>query len=205
MDSPVYAPLWCPWGSRMSSTRRTFHRHGSDIYPVSAGCGCRLRALIREAGGIVLGKTVTAEFAFVNPNKTRNPHNLAHTPGGSSSGSAAAVADFMVPMTFGTDGWLSDPTGVVLRCRRLETDHRSVQLRWRKIARALARHAWRVLTSGARSCPLAGGPSWGAIKRRPQNVATADCALPHALVGTCRPGEPDVCSRCGRSIGGRGR
>ena len=77
--------------------------YGSDIYPgfqpdVDAACV----ALIREAGGIVLGKTVTTEFAFVNPNKTRNPHNLAHTPGGSSSGSAAAVADFMVPLTLGT-------------------------------------------------------------------------------------------------------
>ena len=55
--------------------------YGSDIYPgfqpdVDAACV----ALIREAGGIVLGKTVTTEFAFVNPNKTRNPHNLAHTP-----------------------------------------------------------------------------------------------------------------------------
>ena len=59
-------------------------------------------ALVRAAGGVVLGKTVTTEFAFVNPNKTRNPHNTAHTPGGSSSGAAAAVADFMVPLAFGT-------------------------------------------------------------------------------------------------------
>jgi len=59
-------------------------------------------ALLREAGGIVLGKTVTTEFATRHPGKTRNPHNLAHTPGGSSSGSAASVADFMVPLAFGT-------------------------------------------------------------------------------------------------------
>ncbi|HEX3137976.1 MAG TPA: amidase, partial [Casimicrobiaceae bacterium] len=59
-------------------------------------------ALTRAAGGIVLGKTVTTEFANMHPNKTRNPHNPAHTPGGSSSGSAAAVADFMVPLAFGT-------------------------------------------------------------------------------------------------------
>ncbi len=59
-------------------------------------------ALLRAAGGIVLGKTVTTEFAFVEPNKTRNPRDLAHTPGGSSSGSAAAVADCMVPLAFGT-------------------------------------------------------------------------------------------------------
>ncbi len=59
-------------------------------------------ALVRHAGGVVLGKTVTTEFAWRTPGPTRNPHNLAHTPGGSSSGSAAAVADFMVPVAFGT-------------------------------------------------------------------------------------------------------
>ena len=59
-------------------------------------------ALVRRAGGIVLGKTVTTEFASRHPGATRNPHNLAHSPGGSSSGSAAAVADFMVPLAFGT-------------------------------------------------------------------------------------------------------
>ncbi len=59
-------------------------------------------ALTRAAGGIVIGKTVTTEFAVMQPNKTRNPHNVKHTPGGSSSGSAAAVADYMVPLAFGT-------------------------------------------------------------------------------------------------------
>jgi amidase len=59
-------------------------------------------AQVRKAGGIVLGKTVTTEFAWRVPGPTRNPHNLAHTPGGSSSGSAAAVADFMAPLAFGT-------------------------------------------------------------------------------------------------------
>ncbi len=59
-------------------------------------------ALTRAAGGIVFGKTVTTEFANMHPGKTRNPHNVGHTPGGSSSGSAAAVADYMVPLAFGT-------------------------------------------------------------------------------------------------------
>jgi Asp-tRNA(Asn)/Glu-tRNA(Gln) amidotransferase A subunit family amidase len=59
-------------------------------------------ALVRNAGGIVLGKTATTEFAWRVPGPARNPHNPAHTPGGSSSGSAAAVADFMVPLAFGT-------------------------------------------------------------------------------------------------------
>ena len=59
-------------------------------------------AQLRAAGAVIMGKTVTAEFAGMAPSSTRNPHNPAHTPGGSSSGSGAAVADFMVPIAFGT-------------------------------------------------------------------------------------------------------
>lgn len=59
-------------------------------------------ALTRAAGGVILGKTVTTEFATFTPGRTANPHNAKHTPGGSSSGSAAAVADCMVPLAFGT-------------------------------------------------------------------------------------------------------
>jgi amidase len=59
-------------------------------------------ALSRKAGALLLGKTVTTEFANISPGKTRNPHDPARTPGGSSSGSAAAVADFMVPLALGT-------------------------------------------------------------------------------------------------------
>ncbi|MCS7235602.1 MAG: amidase [Armatimonadota bacterium] len=59
-------------------------------------------ARLREAGAIVLGKTVTTQFAFLDPGPTRNPWNLDHTPGGSSSGSAAAVACGMVPAALGT-------------------------------------------------------------------------------------------------------
>src|SRR5215510_11845337 len=59
-------------------------------------------ALLRAAGAVILGKTVTTEFAMFTPGKTANPHNVAHTPGGSSSGSAAAVADAMVPLALGT-------------------------------------------------------------------------------------------------------
>ena len=57
---------------------------------------------LRGAGAVILGKTVTTEFATRQPGKTRNPHNPAHTPGGSSSGSAAAVAAGMVPLTLGS-------------------------------------------------------------------------------------------------------
>jgi Asp-tRNA(Asn)/Glu-tRNA(Gln) amidotransferase A subunit family amidase len=59
-------------------------------------------ALTRRAGGIIIGKTVTTQFASLVPSVTRNPHNPAHTPGGSSSGSAAAVAAGMIPLAFGT-------------------------------------------------------------------------------------------------------
>jgi Asp-tRNA(Asn)/Glu-tRNA(Gln) amidotransferase A subunit family amidase len=57
---------------------------------------------VRRAGGVILGKTVTTEFASLQPAGTRNPHNPAHTPGGSSSGSAAAIAAGMLPISFGS-------------------------------------------------------------------------------------------------------
>lgn len=57
---------------------------------------------LRRAGGLMMGKTVTTELATYAPGKTRNPHNAGHTPGGSSSGSAAAVAAGMVPLAIGT-------------------------------------------------------------------------------------------------------
>ena len=61
-------------------------------------------ALLREAGAIILGKTVTTELAVYAPGKTRNPHDPERTPGGSSSGSVAAVAASMVPLAIGTQG-----------------------------------------------------------------------------------------------------
>jgi Asp-tRNA(Asn)/Glu-tRNA(Gln) amidotransferase A subunit family amidase len=77
--------------------------YGSPIYRghrPAADAACV--ALARAAGAVVLGKTVTTEFATFTPGRTANPHNPAHTPGGSSSGSAAAVADGMAPLGFGT-------------------------------------------------------------------------------------------------------
>src|SRR6187399_1712209 len=77
--------------------------YGSPIYkthrPIADAATV---ALARHAGAILLGKTVTTEFANRFPGPTRNPHNPAHTPGGSSSGSAAAVADFQVMLATGT-------------------------------------------------------------------------------------------------------
>jgi amidase len=77
--------------------------YGSPIYRGNrTSCDAACVAQVRELGGVILGKTVTTEFATRHPGKTRNPHNLKHTPGGSSQGSAAAVADGMVPIAFGT-------------------------------------------------------------------------------------------------------
>src|SRR5690606_34635689 len=85
-----------------------------DVKGMPTACGASLAqtppsifdascvAQLRAAGAIPIGKTVTAEYAFTAPGPTRNPWNLAHSPGGSSSGSAAAVAAGMVPLAIGT-------------------------------------------------------------------------------------------------------
>src|SRR5438876_10576123 len=116
--------------------------HGSPIYRGNrpfADAACV--ALLRTAGGTILGKTVTTEFANRFPGATVNPHNSAHTPGGSSSGSAAAVADFQVSVALGTQtgGSVIRPsafcgvvgykpsfgefsrTGIKLQCHNLDT------------------------------------------------------------------------------------
>jgi Asp-tRNA(Asn)/Glu-tRNA(Gln) amidotransferase A subunit family amidase len=82
-DQPTQygSPIWAGWRPR------------SDAATVAAA---------RAAGAVVMGKTVTTEFATRHPGATANPHNPGHTPGGSSSGSAAAVADCMLPLAFGT-------------------------------------------------------------------------------------------------------
>ncbi len=77
MGSPIYAG----------------HRLAADAAAV---------AILRAAGAVILGKTVTAEFAGTHPGATANPRDVARTPGGSSQGSAAGVADFMVPVALGT-------------------------------------------------------------------------------------------------------
>ena len=85
------------------ATRRLPTTCGSPIYRdhvVGRDAACV--AQLVQAGAIVLGKSVTTEFAGAHAGKTHNPHNLRHTPGGSSSGSAAAVADTMVPVGYGT-------------------------------------------------------------------------------------------------------
>jgi len=87
-------------------------RAGSDV-PAEALQGAQGGAVtaLEEAGAVVVGKTVTAEFAYFAPGPTRNPHAPGHTPGGSSSGSAAAVAAGLCPLALGTQtiGSISRP------------------------------------------------------------------------------------------------
>lgn len=84
-------------------------------------CDAELVTLLRNAGAVILGKTVTTQFACFDPPPTRNPWNLSHTPGGSSSGSAAAVAAGMCPVAIGsqTGGSITRPAAFcgVLGCK----------------------------------------------------------------------------------------
>lgn len=78
-------------------------RAGSTVPPDAlAGPQADVVTALLDAGALVFGKTVTAEFAYFEPGPTRNPHDLEHTPGGSSSGSAAAVAAGVTPLALGT-------------------------------------------------------------------------------------------------------
>ena len=85
---------------------------GTDDMPTECGTTIRkgvrtkddafIVQLLKESGAIIMGKTVTTEFAYFDPGKTTNPHDYNRTPGGSSSGSAAAVASFMAPLAIGS-------------------------------------------------------------------------------------------------------
>jgi Asp-tRNA(Asn)/Glu-tRNA(Gln) amidotransferase A subunit family amidase len=78
-------------------------RAGSQLpAELFAGPEAACVTLLRNAGALILGKTISAEFAWIEPGPTHNPHNLDHTPGGSSSGSAAAVAAGFCPLALGT-------------------------------------------------------------------------------------------------------
>jgi Asp-tRNA(Asn)/Glu-tRNA(Gln) amidotransferase A subunit family amidase len=93
-----------PFGAKdIIETRGLSTEYGSPIYAGRIGTSdATIIRSLRERGAILLGKTQTTAFAYRTPAPTRNPRNLAHTPGGSSSGSAAAVAAGMVPLALGT-------------------------------------------------------------------------------------------------------
>jgi Asp-tRNA(Asn)/Glu-tRNA(Gln) amidotransferase A subunit family amidase len=93
-----------PFGVKdIIETRGLATEYGSEIYRGRIGTeDAGIVRELRDRGAILLGKTQTTAFAYRTPPPTRNPRNLAHTPGGSSSGSAAAVAAGMVPFALGT-------------------------------------------------------------------------------------------------------
>ncbi len=84
---------------------------GTEIHKKNLSLNdCTVVSKLKQAGAIIMGKTVTTELAYYSPGKTKNPHDLNRTPGGSSSGSAAAVASHMVPLSVG-----SQTNGSVIR------------------------------------------------------------------------------------------
>jgi Asp-tRNA(Asn)/Glu-tRNA(Gln) amidotransferase A subunit family amidase len=93
-----------PFGAKdIIETRGLATQYGSPIYEGRIGVSdAAIVGELRTRGAILMGKTHTTAFAYRTPAPTRNPHNLQHTPGGSSSGSAAAVAAGMVPLALGT-------------------------------------------------------------------------------------------------------
>src|SRR5688500_6837814 len=93
-----------PFGAKdIMETRGLSTEYGSPIYKGRVGTtDAAVVTSLRRRGAVLLGKTHTTAFAYRTPAPTRNPRNLEHTPGGSSSGSAAAVAAGMVPFALGT-------------------------------------------------------------------------------------------------------
>lgn len=157
--------------------------YGSSIYRgCIAGHDASIVALAKRAGAIVAGKTVTTEFACFQPGKTVNPHDPSRTPGGSSSGSAAAVAAGMVPLALGTQtagsiirpasfcgvfgykptfGWI-ERAGVKPLCDSLDTIG--------------------IFARTAGDCALFAE----AVTRRPLRAAAAAAAARRPVVGLCR-------------------
>ncbi len=131
-------------------------------------------AALRRAGGIVLGKTVTTELAFYAPGRTRNPHDPGRTPGGSSSGSAAAVAACMVPAALGTQtaGSLVRP-GAFCGVVAMKPTHGLLPLDGVS-PRAPSLDTLGFLSRSARDLPLLlaalGGPAAAPVPRSPRRV-----------------------------------
>jgi Asp-tRNA(Asn)/Glu-tRNA(Gln) amidotransferase A subunit family amidase len=93
-----------PFGAKdIIETRNLVTEYGSPVYKGRRGVDdAAIVRRLKSLGAILVGKTQTAAFAHTTPPPTRNPRNLAHTPGGSSNGSAAAVAAGMIPFSLGT-------------------------------------------------------------------------------------------------------
>ena len=118
-----------PFGAKdIIDTRGLVTEYGSAIYRGRVGVeDADIIAELKDRGAILIGKTQTTAFAYMTPGPTRNPRNVEHTPGGSSSGSAAAVAAGMVPLALGTaDKGLGAEAGVVLWRHRVQANVRCV-------------------------------------------------------------------------------
>jgi Asp-tRNA(Asn)/Glu-tRNA(Gln) amidotransferase A subunit family amidase len=193
--------------------------YGSPIY-----VGCRpandasASALPRAAGGILLGKTVTTEFANRHPGPTTNPHDPDFTPGGSSSGSAAAVADFMVPLAIGTQtggsvirpaaycgvvGFkpsfgLFPPAGMRINTEALDT----VGVMARSVGDiALFRAAMMAIPYAAPAMPAAAprlglcrGPRWG--EAQPEGRAVLEAAADRLVAAGAAVSETELPAEC---------
>ena len=137
-------------------------------------------ARLRAAGAVIMGKTVTTEYAFMHPGKTANPHDPARTPGGSSSGSAAAVAAAHgAGRDRRADQRLGDPSGRLLRRGRLQADPWAHPAHRRADAVAHARSCRRVRAQ-RRGC---GTARRGAGRVRPGRSGYAPARAPAARRG----------------------
>jgi Asp-tRNA(Asn)/Glu-tRNA(Gln) amidotransferase A subunit family amidase len=147
MPSEYGSPIWRGWQPR------------ADAAPI---------AWARDAGGVVIGKTVTTEFATRKPGPTANPANPAHTPGGSSSGSAAGVADGMFPLAFGTQ-----TAGSIIRPAAF-----CGVVGYKPSFGLINRHGMKLMAESLDTV--------GVIAR-----SVADCALLAGAVSGCELGDPD--------------
>lgn len=157
MPSQYGSPIWTGWQPR-----------------ADAACV----AWARAAGGVVMGKTVTTEFATRKPGPTSNPHNPAHTPGGSSSGSAAGVAAGFFPLAFGTQ-----TAGSIIR----PAAYCGV-VGYKPTFGTIARLGMKVMSENLDTI--------GVMAR-----SVADCALFAGAVAGCDLGDPDVMPGAGPRIG----
>src|SRR5262249_31245715 len=158
-------------------------------------------AALREAGAVIVGKTVTTEFASTEPRGTRNPHDLRRTPGGSSSGSAAGVAAGMVSAALGTQVIGSTiPPARYCRCIGLQGSVRALHRRGSYgglgpsatgVLAATLDDAWQVAyeiavrTGGDPGYPGLFGPATAPAPRKPRRLAFVETAgwavaSPHA-------------------------
>ena len=173
-----------------------------DVFDMPTGCGSKLWAnsyarrdatvveRLRQAGAVILGKTVTTPYAYLDPPVTRNPWDLTRTPGGSSSGSAAAVACGMCLAALGTQtGGSPDPAGELLRRVQPEADPRLGQPSTAccRSPRARSRRHHGQLGPRLGGAVRGRSPAYSTTRRRPRRPVP----LPIAAADLTRTVEPE--------------